>query len=238
MNKEDAVEYLEKKGKIRRRTKIREEEKLTTDATKYMWRWIFSDQTEFLRFINGDERNVGLTIDEFNILAKTGINSTTEEALLDYYSSVFAGQYLHRVCNSTDTLTDKNTTVILETIGKDEEKKVTRCKLIYRDIITKKEMTLGYIDIDTSHIVKNWIESGVREIVETRGIQNQKDREKVDHWKRKDFYIRYQIRKYRRMELLKKEGIRDIRELEFADIILDSILELQDYSKGQKAGRS
>lgn len=204
---------------------------LNEKALDYMWKWIFSDQTEFLRFINGDERNVGLCIDEFNTLAKTGINSTTEEALLDHYSDVFAGQYLHRVSMGTDVIIDKNTTVILDTIGKDEENGITLCKLIYRDVVTRQQLTIGKVYIDVSKTIKNWIKEGIRDLIEKKGILTPEEKAKVDHWKKKDYYIKYQVKKYRRMELLKKEGVRDIRELEFADIILDCLMELEELSK-------
>lgn len=200
-------------------------------AESYMWKWIFSDQTEFLRFINGEERNVGLCIDEFSSLAKTGVNSTTEEALLDHYSDIFAGQYLHRVNMGTDIIIDKNTTVILDTIGKDEENGITRCKLWYRDVITKKCLVLGHVDVDTSDLIDNWINKGIRKIVETQGIKTYEDKLLVEEWKKKDFYVKYQVKKYKRMELLKKEGVRDIRELEFADIIIDCLNELEELSK-------
>lgn len=162
---------------------------LNPEAKKKVWRWIFGDQVEFLRFINGDERNICLGIDEFSTLARTGVNSTTEEALMNHYSDIFAGQYLHRVCAGTDGLTDKNTTVILDVIGKDEEKRITRCKLIYRDIITKQQITLGYVDIKTGHIVKNWIDGGIRDIVEKREAQTMEEIRKIEEYKKKDFYF-------------------------------------------------
>lgn len=204
---------------------------LNSDPLKNMTKYIFSDQTEFLRFINGNERNAGLVIDEFNDMARTGLNATTEEALLDYYSNIFAGQYLHRGAASPDVVTDKNTTVILEVYGKDEANRTIRCKLKYRDVISKQQMTIGFVDIFVGDLIKGWIDSGVRDIIEKHGVRNLEDQKKVDKLRETDFYVRYQIKKYRRMDLLKKHGVRDIRDLEYSVIVLQVLEELEDYAK-------
>ena len=57
---------------------------LNPNAEQYMWKWIFSDQTEFLRFINGEERNVALGIDEFNRLANR-IVTGKQDGLLSFF---------------------------------------------------------------------------------------------------------------------------------------------------------
>lgn len=207
---------------------------LNKEPINNLSKYIFSDQTEFLRFINGEERNAAIAIDEFNGMATTGLNATTEEALYDHYSSVFAGQYLHRITASPDIITDKNTNIILDVIGKDEESRTIRCKLIYREIATKMHMTIGHVDINVGKVINNWIKSGAREIIESKGIKTIGEKEFIEKIKKEDFYVRYQIKKYERMDLLKKHGVRDIRDLEFSTLILEVLLELQDYSKIKK----
>lgn len=204
---------------------------LNPGAMKKIHKYIFSDQTEFLRFINEDERNAALTIDEFNRMAETGLNATTEDALFDHYSDVFAGQYLHRIISNPNRIVDKNTTVILEYEGKDEEQRMSRWRLKYRDIITQHHMTIGYVDIYVGDIISNWIDKGIRDIVEKRGIKTIEEQRYVDEWSKKDFYIAYQVKKYKRMELTKKHGVRDIRDLEFSVIILQVMQELEDLAK-------
>lgn len=206
---------------------------LNNNVHQDMWKHIFSDQTEFLRFINGNERNCCIVIDEFNSMAKTGLNATTEEALFDYYSDVFAGQYIHRVTASPDIITDKNANIILDVIGKDEKQEIVRCKLIYRDVVTKQRLTIGFVDVFVGDLIKNW-QGAIRDIIEQRGVKTLDEQKRVDLWREKDFYVRYQVKKYNRMKLIKDEGVRDIRELEFADIILGTLAELEDYAKVER----
>lgn len=204
---------------------------LNPEPIKNLTKYIFSDQTEFLRFINSEQRNAAIAIDEFNGMAATGLNATTEEALFDHYSDVFAGQYIHRVAASPDVIVDKNSNIILDVIGKDIEKGIVRCKLIYRDVVTKNYMTIGHVNINVGNVINKWLNSKAREIIEQTGIQTKEDEEEIERLKKDDFYIRYQIKKYKRMDLLKKHGVRDIRDLEFSTIILESTRELQDFAK-------
>lgn len=171
---------------------------------------IFSDQTEFLRFINTEEENVAIVIDEFNRMSVTGLNATTETALFDYYSEVFAQKYVHRFSCSPSFVLDKNAHVILEYIGKDEDKQVSKWKLSYRNIAEGYHpRCLGCVYIDVSNVL------------------NEK------------FYQKYKEKKFKRMALLDKHGVRDIRELEFASVILKVVVELKDITKdGNKSNLS
>jgi len=199
------------------------------DISTKMYKYIFSDQTEFLRFINSEIFNVAITIDEFNRMASTGLNATTEEALFDYYSDVFAGKYIHRISCSPDVITDKNANIILDTIGKDEKKGIVRCKLMYRDIVSKSSIILGYVDIYVGDLIETW-EKETKPIFFKRPHEL-KDKKDINELRNSDFYSRYQIKKYDRMDLLEKHGVRDIREPEYASIILDTLKELQDLAK-------
>lgn len=159
---------------------------------------VFSDQTEFLRFITTDMEDVAVTIDEFNRLGYTGINATTEEVLFQQYSEQFAQRRIHRISCSPSMLIDRMCRVILTVIGKDERRETTRCKLSYRDPIDRKMVTLGCVDIYVGDVI---------------------------HEK---FYTHYREKKFKRMDLIDKEGVKDIRELEFAQLTLDAFDELKD----------
>lgn len=211
--------YLERQG-------------LNKNISNNMQNYIFSDQTEFLRFINSDTYNICIVIDEFNRMAKTGANATTEEALFDYYSDVFAAKYIHRISCSPDVIADKNANIILDVMGRNNKQKVTQCKLIYRDIITKQHLTLGYVNFELKQLVKNWQEK--IEPIFLKPGRTPKQEKLIEHQKNEDFYVRYQLRKYRRLELLEKHGVRDIREPEYASIVIETLIELQDYAKIKK----
>lgn len=165
---------------------------------------IFSDQTEFIRFIHKDVRNVCVLIDEFNRMAETGLNATTETHLFDFYSDVFAQKNVHRVNCAPSTIADNNTTIILEVIGTNRDEKNTKCKLKYREVTEGQPVMLGIVDIDVSKVLEE------------------------------DYYRRYRLKKFKRMELLDSHGVRDIRELEFSGLVLQTFSELRDIAEIQK----
>lgn len=66
---------------------------------------IMGDQTEFLRFAKKGTKNVCILVDEYNKMAESGANATTEKNLLDDYSSRFAAWYVHRIgCSPVGTI--------------------------------------------------------------------------------------------------------------------------------------
>jgi len=165
-----------------------------------MFQHIFSDQTEFIRFISTEETNVGVVIDEFSRIAQTGFNATTEVAQYDHYSDVFAQKFIHRISCSPAIVADMNANVVLEYIGKNVPEKVSKFILRYKNASRGlQEWTLGCIYVDVSNILD------------------------------KKYYQRYRKKKFDRMALLDKYGVRDIRELEFADTTLEVVDELKDF---------
>ena len=110
-----------------------------------MKRTIFADQTEFLRFIKSDIRDLSIVIDEFNRLADTGLNASTESTVFDYYSDVFAQRNTHRWTCSPYTVIDKNCTIILDVIGRDKKAGTTTLKVQYRDPLGKISLTIGHV---------------------------------------------------------------------------------------------
>lgn len=164
-------------------------------------KFIFSDQIEFLRFMNTKMENIAIVIDEWNRMVNTGYNATTEMTLFDYYSDVFAQRFVHRISCAPSNVVDKNCYLFLDIEGRDLEKKVTRLKVIYKDIVTGESLVIGHFDIYVGDTMQM------------------------------PWYGKYREKKFKRMELLEKNGIRDIRELEFADVALRAFLILSDTAK-------
>lgn len=165
---------------------------------------IFSDQVEFLRWIGMKMNNICIQIDEFNRMIATGYNATTEMTLFDYYSDVFAQRFVHRVSCAPSQMIDRNCYLILDIEGRDLERKVTRVKVTYRDIITGDEMVVGHMDVYVGDIM-------------------------IMPW-----YKKYREKKFKRMELLENNGIRDVRELEFAFISIKAFTQLSEMAKTKK----
>jgi hypothetical protein len=165
---------------------------------------ICGDQIEFNRFINKGLTHTATVIDEYSEVAKTGLNATVEQAIFKHYSDIFAQKYLHRIACSPTTILDENAIIILEIIGKDTKQKITRAKLQYRHLTENNMITIGKIDINVNTTLKA------------------------------DYYRRYRKKKFARMTLLEKHGIRDIRELEIAELVLDSYTTLAQMTKFKK----
>lgn len=195
-------------------------------AQKESRNYVVSDQTEFLRFTDKDLRNIMVMIDEFNVLAKTGLNATTEMAMLEQYNDFFRAHYLHRVTCSISQITDQNSTIILDVLGRNDKTRETRCKLAYRDPITGMHAVIGYVDISVADTIKVW-DKEAKKLIEGKTSWTPQEIRRIEELREADGYVAYQIKKHKRLSLINQHGIRDIRELEYAPIILDSLEELQ-----------
>lgn len=161
------------------------------------YKLILGNQVEFMRFAVKDIRNVFVEIDEYAKTAEIGANASTERTIYEYYSDVFAQRYVHRVGISPETVLDKNAEFILTFIARG--KGFNRFKLSMREIGGGRmmPMVLGFVDIPIEEVLKS------------------------------KFYKKYRQKKFRRMELLDKHKIKDIRELEIAEVILLTIEKLK-----------
>lgn len=157
--------------------------------------YITRDQIEFARYIlENDAQNICLVIDEWSEMAKTGYGATTEEAFLTEYQDIHAQKYVNRISCSRGTIIDKGSTILLKVIGKDTQKQITQLEVIYKILTPNGEInqTIGYIRIN----VKKTLQA--------------------------PWYQTYRKRKFQKMELLTKHGIANQREMEAAEIILET----------------
>lgn len=103
---------------------------------------------------------------------------------------------------------DKNSLVILDVLGKNEKACVTRVRINYREPTGFDLTTLGYADIY------------VKPVLNTK------------------FYRQYVEKKFKRMDLIRKEGVRDIRELEFAGFVVQTYNYLKEIAENTRVTMS
>lgn len=163
---------------------------------------ICADQIEFSRKMkNPKSGNEVIVIDEFNWLGDTGANATVEAKMLNQFSDVHAQRFIHKIGCSPTTVIDGNADIILTVTG------------------TQKETLRTFVTIEARIIT----ESGMtRQLIGHAKIY-------VGDTLESELYERYRKRKFKKMELLTKHSIRDVRELESGILIK----KVYDQLKGQ-----
>lgn len=198
---------------------------------------ICSDQIEANRFFLKDYKNVCVLIDEYSALSQSDFNATTEQNLFLFHTDTMAQKFIHKVfCTPrAHSMYDAGATYLLDIIAIDKEKGSTFCRLYYNDPTSGSigGLALGSITIKVNDLIKNWreIESTFRKQHRTK-----EEEKKIERLAEKDYYIRYMIKKFRRLSLLEKHGVKDIRQLERAVIILECYKRLEYLADGRGAG--
>lgn len=123
-------------------------------------------------------------------MGKSGANATTEEHLLEWYNKVCAQKYLHLIYCTPRSDYDRYGLIVLEILDVDKEHYTTKIKVHYNNPNDGQQYFLGYLTINVKDIIN------------------------------KEWYKTYRERKMFAMDLLLKESIKDVRELEFALITL------------------
>lgn len=166
--------------------------------------YICFDQIEYLRKMKDEKLGkVCLQIDEWNAMGETGLNATTEQNLISYYSDIQAQRFIHRISCSPSTVMDNNADIILEVLSADKPAETTSYLVYYR-IVRPHEILLQLCG------------HGTKKVSETLNC---------------DFYQRYREKKFKKMDFLIKHGIKDVREIYYAKVILQVFTELQFTAK-------
>lgn len=153
---------------------------------------ICPDQIEYARkMMSPETKNTCVVIDEYNVMGETGLNATIEAKLYNHFSDIHAQRYVHKILASPTRIFDNNTDIFLETIEVNKKEQTTKLAVYYR---IQKPTEPIFQHIGTAEIF-------VGDIIN------------------KDYYKAYRKKKFKRMELLTKEGITDLRQLEDARII-------------------
>lgn len=189
---------------------------------------IARDQQEYCRMMSNPDVNWTVILtDEINELEETGENVTAERALNSVFSNVQAGRYVYRVSCSPASVTDPNADVFLEIIGVDRKRKITHCHLYYRMLKGGDQymQLLGYVEINVGDLIKEWLKIK-EDFFKNDTKKDQEITKKIEKARKKDFYVEYMCRKYEKMKLITEEGIMRPRELEYAEVIMETIVDL------------
>jgi hypothetical protein len=170
-----------------------------------------SDEVEFNRlWMQGGLRQSCVLLDEHSQMS-TGseANSSYERNMLIQNQEMFASFFVHRImcCPSVNNNFYVNSAeIILEVIGRREDKQTTLVKVFYRDANYSNgalRVPLGYANIFVGDIINN-----------------------------EDFYGKYLKKKNARLELMEKYSVSDIRVLEQSKMILMAYEKLKNLANG------
>ena len=154
---------------------------------------IASDQLDLLEILLKENREYeAIEVDEKNILAESGLDSTLYDKLYEWYSNVCAQKHLARINCQPQGINDPNSKIILNIIAKDTQKQETLAKLSWRLNINENNYTtdLGYIRINVEKTLKQ------------------------------KWYETYKTKKFQRMDIVLKNKIKNTRELQTAKEVL------------------
>lgn len=162
------------------------------------------DQIEYIRRMRDKTLNeVCLLIDEWNEMGETGFNATTENAQINYYSDIQAQRYIHRISCAPKNITDQNADIVLEVLSANKKERTTAFLVHYR-LVKPYEVVLqlcGHANIE----VENALDCS--------------------------FYKSYRVKKFAKMDFMIENGIKDVREIYQAKVILQVFEELQYTAK-------
>lgn len=166
--------------------------------------YIDADQSEFYRVsLKPEIHDQYRVIDEWNELALLGFNGTTETKVGKYISEEHAIRHINRIACSPSGQTDTQANIFLRVIGTNRKEKITRAILSFKTVIETGEVyqVIGHID---------WY---VGDIIET------------------DWYEEYCTRKKKKLELVGKEKVKGLVELEESEVIIAIFKKLKKLAK-------
>lgn len=174
--------------------------------------YIAPDQSDFMEMVmHGTKENCTIAIDEYNVLLNTGYDATTFNALYKWYSDICAQKNTNRVSCAPSTIYDENCFIKLQITGKDTATKKTQALVNWRTTT----------DTSTTETPLGIVELSVKSTIDEKNT----------------WHTKYRTLKFKRMDLLLKQGIRNMRELQFAEIIKATYDELKPICENVKITR-
>lgn len=166
--------------------------------------YIDADQSEFYRVsLKPEIHDQYRVIDEWNELAMLGFNATTETKVGKYISDEHAIRHINRVSCSPSGQVDSQANIFLRILGRNTQKKITRAILTFKmsTEIGDVYQVLGHIDWYVGETIK------------------------------KQWYKEYMDRKKKKLELVGKEKVKGLVELEESEVIISVMERIKKLAK-------
>lgn len=166
--------------------------------------YIDADQSEFYRVsLRPEIHDQYRVIDEWNELAMLGFNATTETKVGKYISDEHAIRHINRVSCSPTGQVDSQANIFLRVIGVNKQKKLTRAILTFKMSTEIGEIyqVLGHIDWYVADTIKQ------------------------------PWYKEYMDRKKKKLELVGKEKVKGLVELEESVVIISVLDRIKKLAK-------
>lgn len=164
--------------------------------------YILGNQQEYANWIraNPNETNLMVQIDEHSDMAETGENATTEISWLREVSNIHAQTYIHTATCSPRDQPDRNAFLHFQIASMGEG--WTQAYVYYNLLIAGAShlQIIGHVNIDVRKTLQQ------------------------------PWYKKYREMKFKRIDLLRKEGVAHERDLYYAPIILEVVSELHPYT--------
>ena len=206
--------------------------KMKKDSIEFGVSNLARDQNERAkRMRNPDLMYDIIVTDESNALEDTGENATVEKAQREVFSDIQAGRYIHGIFVCPEGTMDKNSDIKLEVRNKDSGLIHTRVYYYSKSQFYYGWVLIGIADFDVSKLIDNWIHKVESVFFRYLKTKKKEDRKFIDEWSEKEFYIKYMIKKYEKMELMNREGILHARDLDYADVRKNVVASLKPLAQ-------
>jgi len=201
------------------------------EKIEFGMRNIARDQNEKMKKLRNPDLMFDVIItDENNSSESTGENATVEEAQRKTVSDVQAGRYIHEINICPEGSMDHNTDIKIEIRNKENGLSHTRIYYHLKSMSYYGWVMVGIADFDVRSLIKNWLNVEPR-FMKYLKDKNGKDKEYIEYWSKRDFYVEYMCKKYEKMELMNKHGIMHARDLDYGEmrqIIVDRLKPLAE----------
>lgn len=186
------------------------------------------DQEASMKLRDPNYSHTVLWVDEKDYFQESGENATAEINISKTVSFSQAARYIHMFTTCPEDQYDPVSDLILEVRPPIRKQMITPVRVAYKYTVPGEgpiPITIGMAYIDVSKEISNWVKN-VQPIFHKKHKTAQ-EKEYIRQQAEKDFYVKYNILKMKRFDLLLQEGVTSARRLLYADCALSIVEDLK-----------